>query len=378
MRVSLVTETYPPEINGVARTLERLATGLGRRGHEVSVVRPRPAEPPRNGGVPQTIVGGAPLPGYGRLRFGWYCPRRLVELWDGECPDVVHVATEGPLGLAAVRAARRRGLPVVSSFHTNFDQYFRFYGFGALRRSARSYLRWFHNRTARTLVPTAAQRDALTAAGFARVGVLSRGVDADLFHPGRRDPELRAAWGANDESVVVLYVGRLAAEKNLALLERAAREVLGAVPGSRVVLVGDGPEQRRLRRRHADFHFCGERRGEDLAAHYASADLFLFPSLTETFGNVVTEAMASGLAVVSFGCAAAAELIDDGIDGALVSPGDDDAFARRALDLAVGAREGLRGMGERARRAAEGHSWDAVVGRWEAVLRDAASAGAAM
>lgn len=371
MRVSLVTETYPPEINGVARTLERLAVGLGRRGHELSIVRPRPAEAPPDDGVAQTIVPGAPLPGYGRLRFGWYCPRRLAEIWDGERPDVAHVATEGPLGLAAVHAAGRRGLPLVSSFHTNFDQYFRFYGFGALRRSARSYLRWFHNRTVRTLVPTAAQRDALAAAGFARVGVLSRGVDADLFHPGRRDPRLRAAWGAGERSVVVLYVGRLAAEKNLALLERSARQVLDAVPGSRVVLVGDGPEQGRLRRNHVELHFCGERRGEDLAAHYASADLFLFPSLTETFGNVVTEAMASGLAVVAFDRAAAAELIEDGVHGALVPPGDAGAFAARAVDLAGAGPELLRAMGARARRTAEGRSWDSVVSRWEAVLGEA-------
>jgi glycosyltransferase involved in cell wall biosynthesis len=371
LRVSLVTETYPPEVNGVAGTLERLCGGLAARGHEVRVVRPRPSEPVGDGPVRQIVVPGAPLPGYGRLRFGWYCPRRLAELWRAEPPDVVHVATEGPLGLAALRCAGRLGLPVTSTFHTNFDQYVRFYGVGALRRAARSYLRWFHNRAACTLAPTAAQREALTARGFLRVGVLSRGVDADLFHPGRRSGELRRSWDAAEGSLVVLSVGRLAAEKNLSLLERSAQALVEAVPGARIVLVGDGPEHGRLRREHPDFVFCGERRGEDLATCYASADLFLFPSLTETFGNVVAEAMASGLAVVAFDRAAAAELIEDAVQGILVRPEEPAAFPRRAVELALEGSARVRAMGRLARGAAEAHGWDAVVGRWEACLEAA-------
>ena len=371
MKVSLVTETYPPEVNGVARTLDRLCRGLAARGHEVRVVRPRPLEPVGDGPVRQIVVPGAPLPGYGRLRFGWYCPWRLAEFWRAEPPDVVHVATEGPLGLAALRSAGRLGLPVTSTFHTDFDQYFRFYGFGALRRAARSYLRWFHNRTACTLAPTAAQSETLASAGFRRVAVLSRGVDAELFHPGRRSEELRRSWDAAEGSLVALYVGRLAAEKNLSLLEHAARTLLGRVPGARMVLVGDGPEDGRLRRDHPDFVFCGERRGEDLATCYASADLFLFPSLTETFGNVVAEAMASGLAVVAFDRAAAAELIEDAVQGALVRPEEPAAFPRRAVELALEGSARVRAMGRLARGPAEAHGWDAVVGRWEACLEEA-------
>lgn len=373
MRVALVSETYPPEINGVARTLERLCAGLVERGHEVSVVRPRPRDPLTEGAARQIVVPGAPLPGYDRLRFGWYCPRRLGALWAACPPDVVHVATEGPLGLAGQQAARRLGVPVTSTFHTNFDQYFRFYGFGALRRSARAYLRWFHNRTARTLVPTAAQRQSLTAAGFRRVDVLSRGVDAELFHPRRRDPDLRQSWGAVATTPVALYVGRLAAEKNMALVEASARELRDRLPEARMVLVGDGPEGRRLRREHPDFVFCGERRGEDLAAHYASADLFLFPSLTETFGNVVTEAMASGLAVVAFARAAAAELLEDGVHGALVAPDAPEEFARRVSDLAGIGAPALRAMGRRARSTAALHDWESVVERWESCLREVAA-----
>jgi glycosyltransferase involved in cell wall biosynthesis len=169
----------------------------------------------------------------------------------------------------------------------------------------------------------------------------------------------------------VLSVGRLAAEKNLSLLERSAQALVEAVPGARIVLVGDGPEHGRLRREHPDFVFCGERRGEDLATCYASADLFLFPSLTETFGNVVAEAMASGLAVVAFDRAAAAELIEDAVQGILVRPEEPAAFPRRAVELALEGSARVRAMGRLARGAAEAHGWDAVVGRWEACLEAA-------
>ncbi len=365
MKVALVSETYPPEVNGVARTLERLAAGLGSLGHRVEVIRPRPALPlaPCSAGVTQIVVRGMPLPRYPALRLGAYCARRLERHWRLEPPQVVHVATEGPLGLAALTAARRRGCPVASSFHTDFPRYVPSYGLGWLRRPGAAYLRWFHNRAARTLVPTEELRGALAAQGFRRLAVLGRGVDAQLFRPDR-SAALRQAWGAAEDVPVVLHVGRLAPEKNVALLERAARALRAAQPRSPIVLVGDGPEAAALARHNPDFVFSGERRGEDLAAHYAAGDIFLFPSLTETFGNVVLEAMASGLAVVAFDYAGAGALLGEGA-GALVPRDSGEAgFIARAVELAADAG-GLRAMGERARQAALRCDWPRVVAEFE-------------
>lgn len=367
MRVCLVTETFPPEVNGVARTLAHLVDGLARRGNEVEVVRPRQGveDRPRTGaGVTEVPLPGAPLPRYDGLRFGLPAGRRLLARWRRRRPDVLHVATEGPLGLSALRAARRLAVPVASSFHTNFHLYGRHYGYGTLRRLALAYLRAFHNRTACTLVPSESARAALAAAGFRNLGILARGVDGELFDPARRDEALRRAWGAGPADPVVAHVGRLAGEKNLPLAVRAFVAVRRSVPSARLVLVGDGPARPALERAHPDLVFCGMRRGEELAAHYASADLLLFPSLTETFGNVVTEAMASGLAVVAFGYAAAGLHVEDGVNGVTVPCGDEEGFVAAAVRLAGDPPLAQR-LGKAARRTAEGITWEEVVAGYE-------------
>lgn len=335
--VALVTETFPPEINGVAMTLGRLTDGLRRRGHEVQVIRPRQRgddAPGTTGGPSEILVPGLPIPRYPELRMGLARTETLVRAWTRQRPDVVHVATEGPLGWAALSAARRLGIPLSSTYHTHFDAYTRHYGLGWLKNAVTAYLRHFHNRTQATLVPTRDLAQTLAGEGFQRLGVLARGVDTALFRPDRRSGALRAAWGTSDDTPVVLYAGRLAPEKNLPLLEQAFAAIRLVRPEARLLLVGDGPERRRLQERHPDGIFAGMRRGEDLAAHYASADIFLFPSLTETFGNVVGEALASGLAVVAFRRAAAAELIRDGENGRLAPEGDSTAFVEAALQVA--------------------------------------------
>jgi glycosyltransferase involved in cell wall biosynthesis len=374
MRLALVTETFPPEVNGVARTLERLASGMLARGHQVEVLRPRHL------GAPLPLPGGelvqlpgAPVPGYSELRFGLPARRRLRLRWSDRRPDVVHVATEGPLGWSAAAAARALGVPVTSSFHTNFDEYGRYYGYGPLQRVAFAYLRRFHRDTRRTLAPCAESAARLIAAGFREVGVLGRGVDAGLFDPRRRSADLRREWGAGADDPVLLYVGRLAEEKNVALLARTSQVVTTALPNARTVLVGDGPAATSLRAALPDARFCGMRHGEDLGAHYASGDVFLFPSTTETFGNVVLEAMASGLAVVAFHRAAAAMHVVPGGNGLTVTPGDEDAFVVTAQ---LPARDpGLRqALGAAARTTALELSWDAVVCRFEEVLLSFAGA----
>jgi glycosyltransferase involved in cell wall biosynthesis len=331
-------------------------------------VRPRQAQPAASEaaapGIHEVLMRGLPIPNYPHLRMGVPSKRTLVKLWSRHRPDVVHLATEGPLGWSALEAARHLRLPVTSDFRTNFHAYSRFYGIGWLHRPIVAYLRKFHNRTACTLVPTEALRAELTACGFERVHVVPRGVDTQRFSPLWRSPSLRAAWGLGPQDLAVGYVGRLAAEKNLRLLAETYRALRGAQPRARLVLVGDGPMRAELQAACPDAIFAGQRSGADLAAHYASMDLFLFPSLTETFGNVTTEALASGLPLVAFRHAAAGLLVRDGDNGLLAPCDDPEAFIAAARTVATDAA--LRDhLGPRARATASTLGWDAVVASFE-------------
>jgi glycosyltransferase involved in cell wall biosynthesis len=377
LRVAVVSETYPPEVNGVAMTMGRMVGGLQARNHQVQLIRPRQHaadSAASGGGIEEVLKPGVPIPKYDSLRLGLPARTALTRLWQRRRPDVVHVATEGPLGWSAVAAARRLGIPVASDFHTNFHSYSRHYGVGWLRRPIEAYLRRFHNKAEVTLVPTAQMRRELSARGFRNVEVVSRGVDTTLFHPGRRDEALREAWGVRPGGRVVMVVGRLAAEKNLALAVSAFARMRERDPGLRLVLVGDGPERAALSRRCADAVFAGMRTGEDLARHYASADMFLFPSLTETFGNVTLEAMASGLAVLAFDYAAAREHLRDGESGLLVPFDDADAFERRAVELATAPGLDVS-LGHRARATAETLDWEHIHDGFERVLMGLARRG---
>jgi len=373
--LSIVTETYRPEINGVAHTLARLTDRLRESGYRVSIVRPRQRA---DGSVvphDESLVRGLPVPGYAGVQVGLAWPRAIVRVWRADPPDAVYVATEGPLGSAAVTAARRLGIRVLSGFHTNFHSYSRHYGLGRLQPFVARWLAAFHRRTDGTFVASADIRDALRREGVARVHVLGRGVDAALFTPERRCRLLRATWGAVDEDVVAIYVGRMAAEKNLPLAIDAFRAIQAVAPTARFVLVGDGPARIALERQHPDLMFVGVRTGDDLARHYASADLFLFPSETDTFGNVTLEAMASGLAVVAFDYAAAHQHITHGHDGLLAPLGDAAAFVRLASRAARQPDE-LAIVGARARAHALTLEWDDIAARFAAVLLDDPRGGA--
>jgi glycosyltransferase involved in cell wall biosynthesis len=279
----------------------------------------------------------------------------------------VHVVTEGPLGWSALQAAQRLRLPVVSDFRTNFHAYSRHYGVGWLHKPIVAYLRKFHNRTATTMVPTEALRRELEAYGFQRLAVVARGVDTRRFDPARRSDDLRGAWGCAPGDRVLLYVGRLAPEKNLELLLRCHAQMAAIDPRLRLVLVGDGPARADLQARCPQAVFAGTQSGDALGAHYASGDLFVFPSLTETYGNVTPEALASGLAVLAFDHAAASQLIRDGDNGLLAPAGDEAAFVQRALRLAASPALAA-GLARRARETMVGHGWEHIVAQVESVL----------
>lgn len=379
LRVAVVSETWPPEVNGVAATISQVVDGLRRRGHEVQLVRPRQgvldtaADDER---FAEVLLRGLPIPRYPQLKMGLPSRRALLRLWQTQRPDVVHIVTEGPLGWSALQAALHLKLPVVSDFRTNFHAYSQHYGIAWLRHPIMVYLRKFHNRTACTMVPTERLRAELQAGGFRGLRVVARGVDTRLFDPARRSDELRRSWGAGSHTQVALCVGRLAPEKNLGVLLAAFDAMRQVNSSARLVLVGDGPERAALQRRCPDAVFAGVRRGADLAAHYASADLFLFPSQTETFGNVVPEAMASGLAVLGYDYAAAGHLLRPGIDGLLARFGDRDDFVAGAKRLAASPVY-AHALGRQARIAAEGLDWGRIVEAVEAEYGAAMRAGVA-
>jgi glycosyltransferase involved in cell wall biosynthesis len=371
LRLACVTETYPPEVNGVATTIAATVAGLRARGHAVQVVRPRQREDAGAAVAPADdwLLPGLPLLFHPGLQVGLPLRGRLRAGWARQRPDVVHIATEGPLGWAAASAARSLGIPVTSDFRTNFHAYAAHYGTGWLHWAILAGLRHFHNRTLRTMVPTEALRRELEAHGFRDLTVVARGVDTVRFDPARRDAALRAAWGAGPDDPVMLSVGRLAPEKNLGVMVRTFEAIRSRIPGARLLVVGDGPMRAEIQARCPGAIMAGQRTGEDLAVHYASADLFLFPSLTETFGNVTPEAMASGLPVVAFDHAAAGRLIRSGENGLLAPWDDTEAFIEGAVVLA-GDRSRARAIGRRARSTALGCGWDAVLDRFESVLAD--------
>ncbi|AVZ80124.1 glycoside hydrolase [Zoogloeaceae bacteirum Par-f-2] len=376
LRVAVVTETYPPEVNGVAMTTGRVVDGLLRLGHQVQLVRPRQGQddrPTSAQGLEEVLSRGMPIPRYNQLKLGLPARSALQRLWSLRRPDVVQVVTEGPLGWSAVAAARKLCLPVITEFHTNFHRYSGYYGVGWLKQPVAAWLRRFHNKGEVCLVPTPELAAELRARGVRRVEVVARGVDTGLFHPARRSTALRRAWGAGDDTVVVAVVGRMAPEKNLALAVRAFDALCAVQPDARLLFVGDGPARAALEAARPEFIYAGMRGGEDLAAHYASADLFLFPSTTETFGNVTTEALASGLPVVSFNYAAAAQRVRSDDNGWLVPLGDEAGFIQAAQRLGADAALRRR-LATRARASVADADWDGIVRRLLAVMNEVIAA----
>ncbi|WP_374672922.1 glycosyltransferase family 4 protein [Ideonella sp.] len=380
MRIAYITETFPPEINGVALTTARTVQHLRQAGHAVQLIRPR--QPHETADGPQPLAegdhtfdngewrtAGAPIPMYPGLRFGWATSSALRERWQQARPDIVHVATPGPLAWSALRAARAEGIATSADFRTNFHAYSRHYRLGWLQPAVLAYLRGLHGMADRSFVPTPALCEELAAAGFERLHVVGRGVDAGQFSPAQRDEALREAWGAGPDDRVLLYVGRLAAEKNVALALDTFEVLRPHHPGLRMVVAGDGPLRARLEAEHPEVCFVGLQRGAALARCYASADVFLFPSLTDTFGNVTLEALASGLAVVAFDSAAAGELLEPGRSGFLARP-DSRASFMQAARLAVAEADPGGALRQRARRLALCSDWETALRAFEQELAE--------
>lgn len=374
MRICLVSETWSPDINGVAHTLVQLSRELQERGVAMQLVRPRPASGKARGRPPgmqaELQVRGMGIPGYRTVRIGMPASRRIRRLWQEQRPDVVYLATQGPLGWSARRVARGLGIPLVAGWHTNFDHYCSDYGLPWLAPALMRGLRHFHNGCQITLVPTRQQADELGNQGFQRLEVMGRGIDQERFSPDLRCAQLRRRWGADAHTPVALHVGRLAPEKNLTLLRETLHAMRSARPDMVQVIVGDGPARRSLEKALPEVHFTGFISPEELARHYASADLFLFPSLSETWGNVVPEAMASGLAVVSYHHAAAAELIESGSHGITVPAGNAAAFQEAAVALCQHPARWAQ-LGRAARLRSQACRWPAIADTFLSTLEQA-------
>jgi len=336
----------------------------------VQLIRPRQAielTPVAARSTDDVLTRGMPIPRYPHLQLGLPSRKQLEPLWTRHRPDLVHIATEGPLGWSALRVARKLRIPVTSDFRTNFHAYSSHYGVGWLSKPIMAYLKRFHNKTQFTMVPTRSLADKLALAGFERLQVVARGVDAEQFDPQKRSETLRASWGATPNTPVILHVGRLAKEKNLQLLIRAYAQVKLIRPEIKLVLVGDGPQRAELQAQVPDAIFTGTVTGPALATHYASADIFGFPSHSETFGNVVLEAMASGLGVVALDYACAADNIGHRINGLLAPMDKDDAFVDMLIELTLnpGLLEKLRLA---ARETAQSCDWSSIIAQIEKLM----------
>jgi len=393
IRLALFTDTYSPQLNGVSRTLDRLVRAVAARGGAVRVYTTTDpgVDPQASSGANIWRRPSLPFWAYPQLRIAAPVLGRAypdIRRWR---PTLIHAATPFGMGLAGRSCARALGVPLVTSYHTSFNEYAKFYRLGALSAPGWAYIRWFHNSGARTYAPTRAVLDELRARGFQRLAIWGRGVETRAFHAAFRDPAWRARFGADEQTVVVAYVGRLAAEKGLdtalgamhVLADRApgtvgrrcgARSETGGAGGTRIVfaLAGDGPYAAHCRRTAPPaVHFVGRLEGAALSAFYASADVFIFPSSTDTFGNVLLEAMASGLAVIGADSGPTREILASG-GGVVVPRGDANALAQAIVALAEN-RARRAELGARGVSYAASCSWnrvfDDLVEDYRAVMR---------
>jgi len=371
LRIALFTGNYTYIVDGVSRTLHRAVEHLERRGHRVLVFGSAGTGP----GIPApgefVAVPSVPIPGRGEYRFSTRLSRAARARLDAFAPDLLHIATPDILGLAALRYGRRRGLPVVASFHTHYGSYLRYYGAGWLEPAMWAFLRWFYARCDLTCVPSLSMLEELRAQGFAGdLRLWARGVDAEAFNPRHRDPAWRRTLGIGDGEVVVAFVSRLVKEKGLGAFAAATEELTRRGISHRLLIVGEGPERARLAARLPGAIFTGHLEGAQLARAYASADVFLFPSETETFGNVTLEAMASGLPAVCADATGSSFIVEDGVCGYLAPA---EGLARPLAELVTDPALRER-MGAAARARAEGFSWKEALRLLEGCYREALAA----
>ena len=377
MRICLASDTFLPEVNGVTTVLAQMRDGLRARGHDVQVLAPSYGTPTRDeSGIRR--LRAIPAPGYRQVRLSFPWGRGLGRTIGQFAPDLIHAVTEGPLGLYGRSYAVRRRLPLVSSFHTDFPRYAGHYLGRFAVGPTQAYLRWFHNAAGMTQTPSELSRDELLQMGVPRAAVWGRGVDTAWFRPERRSPARRGLMGLEGDRVLVLHVGRLAVEKGVETLVAAflrAKQQLG--DGAVFCVAGDGPKARWVRASLPFARHLGFLDRQTLADLYADADIFVFPSATETCGLVALEALASGVPVVAADAGGVRENLRQGITGTLVHPGDAFAFAE-AIEQLVVDREQRLAMHEAARAFAIARDWGRELDQLEAIYQNLCSSRSAV
>lgn len=371
LHIALVTETWLPDINGVASSLFYLMQQLKQMGHRITVIAPEPAQAVA---VDTTLgvaidekitVKGMPIPHYSHLRMGLPNKQLLLQKFTALKPDIVHIATEGLLGLTALKVAKKLKIKVSSGYHTSFDDFSRHFGWTLLSSTIMRYLKYFHNRCEATCVPSDKTLQQLQQQGIKNLYLIGRGINKQLFNPQKRNLNLRQAWGAGEETTVLMYVGRVSPEKGIETVIEGfqALQLHQLYRHFKLVIVGDGPAKASLMEKYhkpdlpehqQDIIFTGFQTGENLSEHYASADAFIFASQVETFGNVVVEAMASGLPVFAYHDAAAGMLVDVSC-GATVPVGQKSAFIDMVANLPK--LQQLHAMRATAERKVADFSW---------------------
>ncbi|MFI5955146.1 glycosyltransferase family 4 protein [Cryptosporangium sp. NPDC051539] len=372
MRVAIITESYSPDVNGVAHSVLRTVEHLLARGHEPLVVAPESTAVPRGvlPDIPVVRVPSVGLPGYASFRVG-LPTRRVAAALRRFRPDVVHLASPFALAAQGAFVAARLELPAVAIYQTDVPGFAGFYKLGAGRAAAWRWLKRVHGLTARTLAPSSATATELSAHGIGPVHLWPRGVDAVRFDPSKRSDALRTRIGASPDDVLVGYIGRLAPEKRVDLLGPASES-----DGVQVVIIGDGPAAPGLKKHLPKAHFLGEIVGDELATTFASLDVFVHTGAHETFCQTVQEAMASGVPVVAPAAGGPVDLVRTGRTGYLVTP--EDASAVTVAVRALAGDAALRHeFGAAGRAAVAGRSWtavgDALIGHYTDVIGGAAT-----
>lgn len=362
-RIALFTGAYNHIADGVSLTLNRLVAFLGRQGAEVMVFAPTIPNPPLEHSGTLVPVRSISAPGRPEYRVSMGLSGDAMKILTEFRPHLFHIATPDLLGLAALKHARIQGTPVVASYHTHFASYLKYYRLGLLEKPVWSYLRWFYRHCRQVYVPTPSMIEVLEAQEITgNLKLWPRGVESDLFNPRRRSAPWRQSRGVNENDVLIAFVSRLVTEKGLDIVIDVAAGLKERSVAHRMLIVGDGPERGRLEAALPDAIFEGHQTGQALATAYASSDLFLFPSDTETFGNVTLEALSSGLPAVVADATGSNALVKNGFNGYLATPRTASDFLEKTQRLALDG-ELRRAMGANARASAESYDWENVLNK---------------
>lgn len=372
MKIAIFTDTYFPQVNGVANSLKRLTDHLEKRQIQYQIFAPEVEDAPVYPNINQFF--SIPVFLYPECRTALANPKKIKAKVQEFNPDIIHIATPYMMGLYGLFCAKRLHIPVVSSYHTHFDQYLEYYKAAWLLPVLHKYLKWFHESTLRTFAPSNETKSKLTELGFHSLSIWGRGIDCTQFRPIATTHAVRQKYNIQEE-FILLYVGRFAPEKDLSTLS----SIIDSVPDNwnkkiRWLLAGDGPSLPEWKRKAANWNnvtLTGYLKGEELSEAYASADLFVFPSTTETFGNVVLESLASGTPAIVSNSGGVKELVAEGITGRICTAKSANEFSKAIIEL-LADQEKRRLFGIAARKYALSQSWESIldklIGEYEEVL----------